>query len=88
LGVALRNHVRKQLVDLRHLPTIPLNFVLGVVASIFKQTAGFEHLCVLLDVRGRLSIPKIMHLVFKIPALIRKDLVRIFFTPGAALQFC
>jgi hypothetical protein len=87
LSVALRNHVRKKLVNLRHLPTVPLNLILRIVAPIFKQTAGFEHLCVLFDVHGRLSIPEVMHLIFKISTFIRKDLVRIFFASGAALQF-
>jgi hypothetical protein len=38
-------------------------------------------------VKGRLGISKIVHLVIEITALVREDLVRIFFATGAALKF-
>lgn len=87
LGVALCNHVLEQLVDFRHLTAVPSNFIFRVISSIFKKTAGFQHVCVLLDVESRLSFTKVLHLVFKISTLVRKNLICIFFSAGAALKF-
>jgi len=87
LGVALCNHVLEQLVDFRHLTAVPSNFIFRVISSIFKKTAGFKHVSVLLDVKGRLTVTKVQHLIFEITALILEDLVRIFFSTGAALKF-
>ena len=83
----LGNHLIEKSVDFVHLAAVPVNFGLGIAASILEKPAGFKHVSILLHVQGRLSFADVAHLVFKVTALVLKNLVCVLFTARHPLEF-
>ena len=81
------NHRLKQLINFRHLRTVPLNFILAVVAAVFEQGTRLEHVCILLNEGFWLHLAHIMHRLIKLSYFLFEDLVSVFLSPGHTLEF-
>lgn len=74
------------LVNIGHLHTIPLDFLLVIVTAILEQFAPSKHVCILLDQSVELDLSQVAHEVFGFSALFVENLVSVFFAPAHTLK--